>query len=417
MAAPPIEREVVAKAQHLEKLVVTNWLKVPQRFNVTMQWTHDPNDESVVVKGVSAIDVPPNATREYKLNFLSYKEGKFTGTVNFTNEDTHEYQFYNLAFTAKAPKESAAVNLVTQVRSRVVHEISLANPLPKAVTVTGKCDNPEVIFPVSVTIPAKTTTKVPVEFFPLVVKEYPPAKLVFAAAELGDFPFAVTLNGQAPAPEKAVRVNCSLGQSISTTLRFMHYSKAAVDFAFKFQDPKQTSFIKSNGQMVVKVNPCVDVRAGQEVSVDVTFEPSRLGEFKETIEMTSPIAGSYVFPIYGTCTVPQRQGPFEIRPNQNTTIPFKNVFAENITFTFATDSPNFVVGKPSEVIPSKKPTAVVVTYKCDDPNAVVRGKLTITGTSAADPTPVQWVYYLRGMKESEALAAGAPPAPAAKGKK
>ena len=416
VAAPPIEREVVAKTQHTEKLVVSNWLKVPQRFAVNMTWSHDPNDDSIVIKGVNSIDVPPGATREYKLAFSSLKEGKITGTVHFTNEETKEYQFYNLAFVVKPAKELAPIDLTTLVRTRVLHEITIPNPLAKPVTLTSKCDNADIIVPASVQVPAKSSARIAIEFFPIVAKERVVSRINFLCADLGDFPFVVNATALPPAQEKAIRMQCALGQSVSASLRFLHYCKVATDFNFKFSDPKQVNFSKTNGQLITKVNPCTDLKNGQEVSVDVTFEPSKLGDFKEIVEISSPGGGSYTFPLLATCTPPQRQGPIDIRPNQSVQVAFKNVFNENVPYTFVSDSPNFVVAKGSEVVPGKKPTTIAVQYKCDDPNAVVRGKLTVTGQPASEGQAVQWVYYLRGMKESEVSASSPVPTAAAKKK-
>jgi len=417
VAAPPLERDVEAKTPWIEKLTVSNWLKVPQRFVVTQKWSHDPSDDSIVIKGVTSLDVPPKATREYKLQFSSYKEGKFTGSVHFTNEETKEYQFYNLAFTVKGAKEYGTIELRTPARVRKIHEVSINNPLSKAVTLTTKCDNVDLTLPAQVSVAAKATAKIPLEFFPLVVKDYNPARVVFSCPELGEFPYKVTLVPLPPPPEKPIRLQCALGQAVSSTIRFTHFSKTATDFSFKFLDPKQTSFVKSNGQNVIKVTPCPDPKVGQEIVADVTFEPGKVGDSRETVEISSASAGTYTFVLQGTATPPQRQGPFEVKPNQTAQLQFRNVFTENVTFAFTTDQPQFIVTKPSEMIQAKKVTTIAVQYKPEDPNSVLRGKLTVTGTpvSTGDAQPVSWVYYLRGLRESDVLEAG--PSPAAAGKK
>ena len=377
----------------------------------------------------------------------------------------------------KPAKESGIVELRTPARQRAVKTITITNPLPKAVTLTSRADNPELIVAPTIVAAAKSETKIPIEFFPLIAKEYPPSKLVFSAAELGDFPYTVALIGTAAAHEKPTRLTCALGQAVSATLRFTAYCKTATEFAFKLSDPKQkeNAFFKSAGSSGVKVNACPDPRVGQEVSVDVTFEPSRVGEYKETVELVSSTGGTYTFPLMGVCTSPQRpQGPIDIRPNGTATISFKNVFNENVTFSFISEDPRFVLSKTSEMLPSKKSTTITVTYKCDDATAAANGKLTISGVltsivnaaiaanaaaalptllaqeeaaaaskggkatkaekeaaaaaaaAAALPAPVSpevlaataqathnWIYYLRGMKESDVLAqqAAAPPAP------
>eukprot|EP00743_Colponemidia_sp_Colp-15_P004699 GILK01005063.1.p1 GENE.GILK01005063.1~~GILK01005063.1.p1 ORF type:complete len:857 (-),score=69.85 GILK01005063.1:123-2435(-) len=470
LAAPPLERDVVAKTTHVEKLTVSNWLSVPQKFVVTQQWAHDAKDESINIKGVPTIDVPANSTREYKLNFSSYKEGIFKGSVTFVNDESKEYQYYNLQFSVKPAKDSSTIEMRTPARQRLVKTVTISNPLAKAVTLVSKADNPELIVPPTIVAAPKSETKVNIEFFPLIVKEYPPSKLVFSSAELGEFPHTVSLIGTPALQEKPTRLTCALGQAVSATLRFQCFSKTATEFAFKLSDPKQSAFFKSSGSGGVKVNACADLKVGQEVSVDVTFEPSRVGEYKETVELVSAAGGSYVFPLMGVCTSPQRpQGPIDIKPNGTAQISFKNVFNENVQFSFVSEDPRFVLSKTSEVLPSKKSTTITVTYKCDDNAVSANGKLTISGVltsivnaalaanaaaslpmlvqdetntkgnkkdkeaaaaaaaAAMIPAPISaelaaitaqathtWIYYLRGMKESDVVAqqAASPPAQA-----
>ena len=47
--------------------------------------------------------VPALATKDFALRFLAFKEGVTTATVTFTNDDTDEYLFHRLTFTATAP--------------------------------------------------------------------------------------------------------------------------------------------------------------------------------------------------------------------------------------------------------------------------------------------------------------------------
>lgn len=38
---------------------------------------------------------------------------------------------------------------------------------------------------------------------------------------------------------------------------------------------------------------------GTEVGVEVTYEPSRLGDTRATLTVFSPVGGEYVFPLFG----------------------------------------------------------------------------------------------------------------------
>eukprot|EP00759_Apiculatamorpha_spiralis_P009318 PhF_6_TR15973/c0_g1_i1/m.24996/K17570/HYDIN; hydrocephalus-inducing protein len=399
VSSPALEREVIAKTMFTEKLVVKNWMKTPQRFAVTMKWSFDPSDESIVVKTVPNIDVPADSNKEYRYTFYSYKEVKVTGTITFTNEQTKEFQYYQVQYVVKPPKEIASVSLKTPARQQTVESLTLTNPLDKQVTLNLKCDHPDVIIPTTMPIPGKSNGKISITYFPqMPTKEEVQTKLIATCPELGEFPYSVKLTALQPAPEKGVRVQCALGQMVSTTLRLVHYSKAPVDFTCKFADPKQVVFFKSNTQMSIKAPPCTDIRAGQEVTFDITFEPCRLGDARETFEVSSPVAGTFQYSLVGTCLPPQRQGPLDIKPGQAIQIPFKNVFADTVTFNMFSDSPQFIVAKPSEAIPGKKSSTIAVTYKADDAQQVIRGKLSVQATNPVDGSPVAWTYYLRGVR-------------------
>ena len=102
---------------------------------------------------------------------------------------------------------------------------------------------------------------------------------------------------------------------------------------------------------------------GEEFAFDITFEPCKLGEAKDTLEVSSPVGGTYVIALHGLCTSPQRQGPFECKNMQTRNVLFRNVFNDNVTYSLTTDSPSFTVAKSTEVIPAKKDVNIAITYK------------------------------------------------------
>jgi len=74
--------------------------------------------------------------------------------------------------------------------------------------------------------------------------------------------------------------------------------------------------------------------SGTEVTLDVTYEPIRLGECRGTLSVTSSIGGEYFFPLQGRCVPPKPQGPYVVRNKATTSIPFKNVFPTTTVFAF-----------------------------------------------------------------------------------
>jgi hydrocephalus-inducing protein len=130
--------------------------------------------------------------------------------------------------------------------------------------------------------------------------------------------------------------------------------------------------------------------SGVEVSVDVTYEPSRLGDSRSHLVVSAANAGEYVCPLFGHCIAPKPQGPILIKHNSAASVPFKNVFTAAANFTFTVDNPCFSV-KPTETIGAKKTVHVNVSYKPTGVKQAKIGKLVIS-----HPSNVSWIYYLKG---------------------
>jgi len=47
--------------------------------------------------------------------------------------------------------------------------------------------------------------------------------------------------------------------------------------------------------------------AAVDVSVDITFEPSSVGESRSVLILSSSAGGDYVFPLQGVCLLPKPQ--------------------------------------------------------------------------------------------------------------
>jgi hypothetical protein len=141
--------------------------------------------------------------------------------------------------------------------------------------------------------------------------------------------------------------------------------------------------------------------------MDILYEPSKLGDTRTHLLITSPIGGDYICPLYGHCTQPRPQGPIYIRSSQPASVTFKNVFSSSVNFQFTIDNPAFSV-KANESIGAKKTITMNIGYKqlagmvlpsgtaqstsslSKNMNSKV-GKLTITS-----PTGISWIFYLKG---------------------
>ena len=133
---------------------------------------------------------------------------------------------------------------------------------------------------------------------------------------------------------------------------------------------------------------------GVEVELAVTYEPLGLEEARDTLKITSPVAGEYLIPLRGACVAPKPQGPIVIKAGASTQIPFKNVFTVQKEYRLVVDNACFVV-KDKEIGAPKKPMAIAVSFKPTPDVAAakadVTGKLTIT---SGELPP--WTFYLKG---------------------
>jgi hydrocephalus-inducing protein len=150
LSAGSVSREVPCKTSYTEILPVTNWLKRPQRFKVLIE-TVKP-DPSVIMKGLEFIDVPPLLTRDFKLNFYSFKEGVTNAKITFKNELTQEFVFYNIVIKSLPPGIISSFEMSTPVRQLCTKEITISNPLATPVTFYATCNHADISVPHSFNI-------------------------------------------------------------------------------------------------------------------------------------------------------------------------------------------------------------------------------------------------------------------------
>ncbi len=74
--------------------------------------------------------------------------------------------------------------------------------------------------------------------------------------------------------------------------------------------------------------PGADSYEGVEVSVNLKFEPSILGEVSAQLTVVSAEGGEYNCILHGVSTAPQPKGPFKVVGAKPAPIEFKNPFNE-----------------------------------------------------------------------------------------
>jgi len=76
--------------------------------------------------------------------------------VVFVNDQTGEYQYYEIQFRAVRPGVMATIKLSTTVRQRQLYTLMLDNPLTTAVTFTATCNVTEVQIASQTSVPAQS---------------------------------------------------------------------------------------------------------------------------------------------------------------------------------------------------------------------------------------------------------------------
>jgi len=384
-AAGAITKALPCKQLHVVPLLVPNWLKQPQRFRVDIRVA--TKDVSTTLKGHETLDVPASLEREYALQFYAFKEGVTTAEVHFINDKTGEYLFYTLSLTAQAAGVLQRIPMQAPLRQLSTHMLPLHNPLADPVAFTASVANPEVAVPPSFTVQPNGKAEFPIQWRPLLPKETV-SQLTLTSAELGTFLYDLQLQALPAGETRTLQFKVALGNPQTLRFRFTAFLKRPETYKCVVGTP--------GGDFNVEASvaaPAAEGTNGTEVFVDVTFEPSKMGESQDTLTISSAEGGEYTCVLKGTALPPRPQGPILIKAGATAQVSFKNVFTANGDFTVVCDPPAlFTVAKPKETVPAKSKISVPVTYKpATGASGKVSGKLTISG-----PEGFTQLYYLMG---------------------
>jgi hydrocephalus-inducing protein len=326
---PAVEGEMDLTTKAKEALVIpikaVNWLKRSQRFKVSIEL--DSSNPAVSLKGPEFIDVPGLLQRECKLKFYSYVEGAFKAKITLVNEDTKEYQVFKVAVKATTADVFGKASIEASVRSSASHSFSIDNSLSADVTLKCSSNNPDVRVPPTLLLPARSTRTLDVKYRPLLAGQGS-AKVEATCAELGTFVFDVAVKAAAAGADRSLSFRAPLGTTDVQTFRFNHLLadkadyKVTVDGADFVVDAATVAAPAAGAPprvaAVFRVDFAHDFAAagtedGTEVSVDVRFEPTGLGERSGRLLLSSPSAGEFICILKGSAQPPRPQGPIEVK--------------------------------------------------------------------------------------------------------
>ncbi|CAM9160937.1 unnamed protein product, partial [Discosporangium mesarthrocarpum] len=421
--ASELKLETPAKTALPFTVPVTNWLRRPQRFmmEATLWEGAHPSTE---LTGAKTVEVPPLATRDFALRFMAYKEGVTSARVTFTNDQTGEYLFHEIAIEATAPGIQETIELEGSVRRVTRHLITVANPLQPTAAITfpeeresegggggwWSSGSPHVRLTRVGEMTGNLEGVFALEYRPLLPTESGPedTEIRIEINELGVYRYTLRLSANAPALSSTLRFESALGatQSEAFTMR-VYNSLEVAEFDCRLESGQSTHF-----RLPAKVQaPSCGNWEGQDVRVEVVFEPERPGEVEDTLIISSPVHGEYRCSLKGVCSPTLPQGPFTIGPGEQREIPFRNVFAVAMDFSFTADHPAFVVTSGDrQNVPAKTSKPVVIKYSPEvSPSLQVAEEGTSDARNAAGKLIVQclgivdlppWVFYLQGVPPS-----------------
>ena len=395
--------EVPCKTQVTKLLPVENWLTRTQRFKVSIDPIKpDKLDNSVrLPEKLEYIDVGPNEVCDYKLNFYAYKDTTCTLKITFKNEKSGEFLSYSITFKAVQKPDNIleSIKLSCPVRRSIQKKIILKNPLNYQLTFTTECKVGDIYLPGQLSVPANETYPLNIEYMPVKVGEQV-GKLIVYNSELGYYSYELRLTATSAPTEQTQLFNASLGTSQLLPLKFYHIGRTKTDYICKIDSTEWTC---------EKSVPAAAANGGSgtEVTVDLTYEPTKLGTSVATLTLSSISGGEYVFPLKGICKEPRPQGPYVIKTKQTISIPFKNVFNSPTVFNFEVDSPAFMV-KSQETYNKKKTYNISVSFDYDnsgaefssedgEENPSITGRLIVRSGKVQGGKQLEWVYYLKGV--------------------
>ncbi|XP_040838338.1 hydrocephalus-inducing protein homolog isoform X1 [Ochotona curzoniae] len=390
-AVANIFREVPCKTPYTELLPITNWLNKPQRFRVIVEIIKpEKPDLSITMKGLDYIDVLSGSKKDYKLNFFSHKEGLYSAKVIFRNEVTSEFLYYMVSFRVTPSGVIKTLEMTSPVRQSATTSIKVENPLPYSVTFATECRVPDISLPSQFSVPANSEGTFSFEFQPLKAGETT-GRLTLHNSDLGYYQYELNLKAVPAPPEKPVHFQTVLGSSQSIFAKFTNYTRQKTEYLCKTDCPDfHTERV---------ISAAAGAQGGTEVSVEVLFEPSHLGETKGILTLSSFMGGEYIIPLFGMALPPKPQGPFLIRAGYNIIIPFKNIFFHTVNFSYIVENPAFTVRAIDTTRP-KKINNITVFFEGNPSGSKtpITSKLIVScPPGEGSETGIKWVYYLKGI--------------------
>lgn len=192
-----------------------------------------------------------------------------------------------------------------------------------------------------------------------------------------------------------------LGTDLVQKFKFQHFLKKQTAYSVKIEKigasqsgstkeksgANQVDFIPENQTVTV---PASDSYEGVEQEVSIRYEPSKLGESRAMVIISSPEGGEYQCLLVGQASPPISKGPIKVS-SKGQVVEFKNPFFEAAEFAIRIDNPSFTTTTKSPALTQGKQfLKIPISFK-PVADSLPTGRVIIsTGDIPA------WIYYLQG---------------------
>ncbi|KAL3657260.1 hypothetical protein V7S43_017769 [Phytophthora oleae] len=403
LPAASISLSTAAKKTLSISIPIKNWLKTAQTFTVEIQ--KPPENESIVAQGPSSILLHAGATRNYKMKFFCYTEGKVNLAVRLVNEESGEYLAQDVTVAVSKAVDVDTLYFEAPVRQSVRKTIAIENPFGPQRQINfvdkvrwWKCSSSSIRVRQLGEISGRSEGSYEVEYRPILHSETPTEdKLTISFVELGEYTYNLVLTTLAVGPERILYFKAPLGGSQTQAFTFTSYAEATAELSCSVHDPTSFSVPET-----CKVEGSSSWE-GKHESILIKFEPEAIGDFRDTLTLFSDTVGQYKCTLQGLSVPPLPQGPYVFSTTKD--IEFKNVFSTPQDFEIMVDNPRFVLSTTSLSIPAKASRVITVRVeaapvsarsdKALQGGASETGKLFVSCTKSKEVPP--WVYYLESI--------------------
>ncbi|KAK5646871.1 hypothetical protein RI129_005335 [Pyrocoelia pectoralis] len=384
-----IERNITCKQLHKEILNVPNWLKNPQAFEVITN-NLSPNHILYRLDGNPTIEVLGQSERPYTWSIYVLNEGTLNLKVMFRNKDTLEYLHYEIILKILKSSPLEIITLSTCVRKPLTHIIILENPLSRDVTFNAKSSVPELTCQSPLTIPPLSEKELCVTYYPLNESELD-AQMDIISNDLGLYPYDFKLIARPPVPDQQLIFITKLGQIATQKAYVTNSTNVTATLGAQFTD--STAFVLEGS---------ITVTSQETKEFTIRFEPYEIGSTKSSLILQSPVMGTYLFSLSGTCELPKPQGPYFIVPGNSITLTFKNPFMDTTDFRFVAEPAIFSVKNETLTVKARSEAKIAISLvPMKNLEILIDRKYSIAGKLTICPieehlTHIKWIYYLQG---------------------